>query len=131
MFFGATWCATAIIRASLDEVAADQVEQREQEDPHDIDEVPVESCDLYRRVVVGVELPLPRHRRDDGHDAETDDHVQRMKTGHAEIERIKHLGGSGIVAFPPEIRSWHEVVRELVGIFDRLDAKKCGAEHHG
>src|SRR5438045_6297476 len=102
MLFGATWCATAIIRASLHEVAADQVQQREEEDPHDIDEVPVQSCDFNRCVVIAIELPAPGHDAYDGHDSEADDHVQRVQTGHAEVQRIEDLRSGRVLALPME-----------------------------
>ena len=39
-------------------VPADQIEQREQEDPDDVDEVPVEAADLDRAGVLGVMVPF-------------------------------------------------------------------------
>ena len=41
-------------------VPADQIEQREQENPDDVDEVPVQAGHFDRRVVVGVEAAAPR-----------------------------------------------------------------------
>ena len=40
------------------QVAVDQIEQREQEDPDDIDEVPVEAAHVDRRVVLGAVTSL-------------------------------------------------------------------------
>ena len=46
-------------------MAVDQVQQREQEDPDDVDEVPVQAGDLDRRVVLGGELALAAPDRSD------------------------------------------------------------------
>ena len=44
--------------------SANQVEQREQEDPDEVDEVPVEAGDLDRRVLARAELAAPGLPRD-------------------------------------------------------------------
>src|SRR5829696_6321793 len=67
---------------------ADEIEEREQEDPHQIDEVPVKAHDLDRRVPLRGELPLGGHAGDDRHDHHADDHVGGVQTGQGEIERV-------------------------------------------
>ena len=47
----------------------------------------------------------------------------RVQAGHAEIERVEDLGALRILARPLEVGPWHEVVRELVGVLDDLDAR--------
>lgn len=56
--------------------ALHQVEQREQEDPHDVDEVPVEAEELYRTVIleVGVDAYDPIDHEHGDENAEN--HVQ-------------------------------------------------------
>src|SRR5689334_3264501 len=43
------------------EMAADEIQQREEENPDDVDEVPVEAGDFDRSVVLLVEGVAPRH----------------------------------------------------------------------
>ena len=63
--------------------AADQVQQREQENPHDVDEVPVEAGHFDGRVVVGPNGRRQAMSADHGHEPDADDHVQRVEAGHA------------------------------------------------
>src|SRR5262245_17702463 len=72
-------------------MAADEIENRKQENPHDVDEVPVETADLDGTVVIRRDDPArapPQHPR---HDPEADDHVNRMEPGHDEVEREENL----------------------------------------
>jgi hypothetical protein len=50
-----------------------------QEDPDDVDEVPIEAADLDWGVPLGCEALLMGHPGDDGHDEEPDDHVRRVE----------------------------------------------------
>src|SRR5262249_861781 len=68
-----------------------QIEQREQEDPDNIDEVPVESRHLHRHIVLYRGMPDIDHPAHHPHDQDTDDHMHGMKPGHPEIERKVHL----------------------------------------
>src|SRR5204863_8131031 len=70
----------------------DQVEEREQEDPDDVHEVPVEAGDLHRRVVERPEAALPGPPRHVEDDRDADDHVQRVQPGQAEVEGEEDLG---------------------------------------
>src|SRR5208337_1216979 len=69
----------------------DQVEQGEQVNPDDIDEVPVQPADLHRRVVFRSEAPPPCRVQKPGENADADDHVQRVQSGHDEVKREINL----------------------------------------
>src|SRR5258708_7803078 len=72
-------------------VTADQVKQWEQEDPDDVDKVPVQSEVLHERNVprrVGSGLRSENHV---SQQADADNHVQRVHAGHGEIETEVHL----------------------------------------
>src|SRR6516225_397616 len=97
-------------------VAPDQVEQGEEEDPHDVDEVPVQARDLDRRVVAGADAPRPRHPEEPRHDAEPDDHVKGMEPGQREIEREEYLRRVRLGAVPHEVGTGDEVLVELVPV---------------
>src|SRR5215510_4369695 len=73
------------------DVAADQVEEREEEDPDDVDEVPVQSADLNRAHVVAIDGPVSHPRQHPRHDAKADNHVERVKAGQDEVERKEEL----------------------------------------
>src|SRR5436190_20226513 len=107
---------------------ANQVEQRKQEDPDDVDEVPVETADLDRAVIPGGDRPVPRPAQHDGHDAEADDHVQRVEAGHQEIEREKDLRVREIL--PLELKRWtgNVVFDERLEVLEALDAEKHAAQ---
>src|SRR5262249_50655613 len=104
-------------------VAADQVEEGKEEDPDDVDEVPVEPGDLDRRVVGGADATRPRHPKEPGHDAEPDDHVEGMEPGQREVEREEDLRRVRLGAVPHEVRPGDEVLVELVPVLVALDAQ--------
>src|SRR4051794_7100122 len=68
-----------------------QIEQREQEHPDDIDEVPVQSGDFDRCVVNPVHRPDFHAVPDYAHNPQTDDHVECVKSGHYVIKHKEHL----------------------------------------
>src|SRR5262249_43804218 len=76
-------------------MAADQVKQREQENPYDIDKVPVQAAQLHRRVVFPSELPSVGPQEQPAQQSETDDHVKSMQAGHGKVEREEYLGLPG------------------------------------
>src|SRR3989442_15012006 len=86
VLLGTMWSACSAMH-----VPPDQIQKRKQKNPHDVDEMPVEPADLDGRVVaLGDDAAVypPRHDR---HHAQTDHHVQRMQSGHHEIERKEQL----------------------------------------
>src|SRR4051794_11417452 len=72
-------------------VPADQVEQREEEYPDNIDEVPVQPDVLHGTVPLRSELSAPRPDHEIRHQPEADDHMQRVHSSHREIEREEYL----------------------------------------
>src|SRR3984957_15373981 len=69
--------------------SADQIQQREQKNPHNIDEVPVQADHLQRRVIHFVKPVAPGHDRDDQNNRNSDDHVQRVQPSHEKIKAEK------------------------------------------
>ena len=113
-----------------------EVEQGEQENPHDIDEMPIQSADFDGLVVRAVEVAQVGAHHQPGHDADADDHVNGVQAGHDEVEaeeqrgvaflkesllicRFSHFfaGGVGAVSFvvPLIVRPGHVVVVRNVG----------------
>src|SRR5579875_1870163 len=65
---------------------SDQIEQRKQENPHNIYEVPVQACNLYGIAMPVGKRPASRHDDQSGHNANAHDHVKRMKASEREIK---------------------------------------------
>src|SRR5919112_1927150 len=76
---------------SLPEVRAEEVEQREEENPDDVYEVPVEPEVLHGRVVLGRVAPVPGPPHDGRDYPDADYHVQRVQARHREVEPEEHL----------------------------------------
>ena len=71
------------------DVATDQIEQRKEEDPHDIDEVPVETADFDRGEILRTNFTTTYLGDHPQHDAAAYNHVKGMHTRHHEVERKK------------------------------------------
>src|SRR5258705_9797722 len=96
-------------------VSSEQIEQWKQENPDDVDEVPVEAADLNRAVVLGVDRAAPGPDEHPRHDAEADDHVQRVQPGHREVEREEDLRVPGeLLLLELEAGPRHMMLGELL-----------------
>src|ERR1700738_1223006 len=87
-------------------VAIDQIQQREQENPNDIDEVPVEADVFHGRVVFRREAAAQRFLDEPEKQARSNDHVESVQAGHAAIEGEEKLsvGVGGRVCAGLEIK---------------------------
>src|SRR5580700_3178202 len=122
-------------------VPVDQVKQREQVNPDDVDEVPVKSADLDWSVPLRGEASLPRHDQKPEKDAQADDHVQRVQAGHHKVKREEQLrvmrigvlaGMSGDRHVIETERSAGDVMLlKFFYVFNAFDAKEHDAEQHG
>src|SRR5579864_7294660 len=122
-------------------VTVDQVQQRKQVNPHNVDKVPVETADFQRGVIFRSKVPLPGHDQKPGKNAEPHDHVQRVKPGHDEVESKENLrmAGVGILIGVSRHRDMLEaegcagyvVLVELIFVLDAFDPKEGETEQHG
>src|SRR6266852_4047449 len=127
-------------------MAVDQVQQREQVNPDNIDEVPVQSCVFNGRVVLGSVFAAPRHVGKESEQADADNHVQGVHAGHRKVEREIHFGVMrvGILAFRlgellltgkqfviAEAGSGDVMLLEFFGVFVGLDAQKDETQKDG
>src|SRR5512139_606190 len=90
----ATWLSLGLMGAGSSQqvVPPREIQEREEEDPDDVDEVPVEPESLDHVVVLGRVFPLPgraEEKEDDGH---ADDHVEGVEAGHPEVEGEEEPG---------------------------------------
>src|SRR5258708_20077916 len=72
-------------------VPVDEIKQRKQVNPNDVDEVPVEAADFDGSVVFGSEASFPGCEEKPEKNAEPDDHVERVQAGHNEIKSEENL----------------------------------------
>src|ERR1041385_335946 len=68
-----------------------QIQQREQENPDDVDEVPVEASEFQGCVPLRRKAPAVGHDGDDSHQPDANHHVQRVHAGQREVEREEDL----------------------------------------
>src|SRR5437868_1623187 len=68
-----------------------QVQEREQEDPDDIDKMPIQAGQLDEAFMLSTELPAPGHDEHDGEDHQPAQDVQGVETGHGEVSRCPHI----------------------------------------
>src|ERR1051326_1231911 len=101
------------------DMAANQVQQWEQENPDDIDEVPVEAADLDRIVVLARNRAAVSEPPHDADDADADDHVERVKPGHHELQREEDHSLTGILGFELESQRRDVMLHELAVVFVR------------
>src|SRR3984957_13600939 len=113
----------------------DQIEQREQKNPHNIDEVPIQTHKIDGGTVFGIESPLKRLLDQPNQEAGADNHVQRVQPGHRKVQGEKELrvsvGANGSARLEIEVQARNVVFDEFLVIFDALDAKKHAAEDQG
>src|SRR5438094_10084583 len=105
-------------------MASDEIWQREQKNPHDVDKVPIQAHQFHWGVVLRREAASQRLSEKPQQQSGADDHVQRMQAGHREIQREKKLGVriGGHVRARLKAETWtrNVVLDILVVIFDSL-----------
>ena len=111
-------------------VTTNQIQQWKQEDPHDIDEVPVQAEHFDRRIIVLMEATPSRHKNQRDKNRRTDNHVQCMHTGHGKVKAIEDLHMFGIAdrLVPLKAEAGNMMMMEFVAVLDHLDAEKDKAE---
>src|SRR5213593_4136872 len=102
-------------------MTADQIKKREQENPDDVDEVPVETADLDWNVVLRRNHAANRPPQHERHDPEADDHVQRMQSRHQEVQGEKKLRVAEVLRFEVVVQAGDVVLDELRVVLERLD----------
>src|ERR1700722_11460594 len=113
-------------------MSVDQIEQREQKNPHNIDEVPIQTHQIDRRTVFRRESTAERLLDQPNQKAGADNHVQRVKSGHRKVQREKELrvgvGGCVGARLKIEVQAWNVMLNKLFVILDALNAQEHAAE---
>src|SRR5262249_34321077 len=73
----------------------DEVDDREDRNPDDVDEVPVQTRDLHFRVVAPVDLSAQRQHHDDGQPHHAERHVGPVEAGQHEERRPEQIRPEG------------------------------------
>src|SRR5450631_1615518 len=120
---------------------ADQVQQLKQINPDDIDQGPVQSRVFYRREVARRVMSLPCEDSQHAEEAAANNHMQRVHSGHREIEGKKELGflrvDRNLLAVVVEgvreleSRSGYVVLLEFFAVLETLDDEEGHAEQYG
>jgi hypothetical protein len=102
-----------------------KIEQREKENPNDIDEMPVQTDEVDWRAVLGRETALHRLSDQPNQQACADNHVQGVKPGHREVKREKQLrvgvGSHRGARLKVETQPWNVMLDEFFMILNALD----------
>src|SRR5207249_4464514 len=118
-------------------VPVNQVKQWEQINPHNVHEVPIQSADLNRRVILRRKAATPGHEDQHTEDPNPDNHVQSVHARHRKVKREENLSVPGIdFCFgmarhrfvEAEGRSGHMMFYKFLATFITLDSKKSEAK---
>ena len=116
-------------------VGSDKVEQGEEEDPDDVDEVPVKAGHLNRGVVIRTVFAP---QAVDGQDGNADDHVDGVQSGHREVQgeierepRGPRLMGLVVDLQALVVDPGNQAVIPLLLVLHHLDAKEDASEEDG
>src|SRR5690348_14201904 len=113
-----------------------QVQRRQQEDPDDIDKVPVEPQHVDGRVVLGGEMSAMGEHGDRQDSANSNDHVQGMKASHDPVQEQKQLHRPELFGSQPlvepflliELPSGDQVFFVIDVVLQPLERQKSEAE---
>src|SRR5216683_5272305 len=72
-------------------MTVNQIQQWKQENPNNVDEMPVQPDVLHRSVVLRREASAQRFFDEPDQQARADNHVQSVQPGHAEVQRKEKL----------------------------------------
>src|ERR1044072_3624293 len=97
---------------------SDQIEQWVEEDPDDVDQVPIERAELERRGGAVCESAPRGAYGEAGEHPETDPHMDRGKAGHEKVERIEEMGACRLHLRVMVVLARQRALFELVQVFD-------------
>src|SRR5687768_16137125 len=108
----------------------DQIQQRKQENPNDVDEMPVQAADLDGAGILPRDGSVPCPEQHPRHDSEPDDHVNGVQAGHREIQREEDLRVPEVLGLELERRPGNVMLVELLVVLHPLDAEEDHTEGH-
>src|SRR5487761_241147 len=109
--------------------SSDKVKQREQENPDNVNEMPIKSGDLHMIIAFGRKRSSRCHNDQTGHDPAPDDHMQRMQTCQHKVEDHEKLNMVGMRSRIGKIQRGRKAVQIFVPpFFVELDEEKDKAK---
>src|SRR5689334_13141590 len=111
-------------------MAINQVQQREQENPDHVDEVPVKAADVDRGHVLSGKAAGLRLENQDEEDTHADHHVEGVQSRHRKIKREEELRMALLFELQPfqmEGRTGNVMLVELFLPLERLHAQEDAA----
>src|SRR5262245_10391621 len=110
------WCSSAWCSMDAMVASVDEVEEREQEDPDQVDDVPVQRGVVDRSEVFRGEVTGRGSDQQPDEHEHTDEHVDTVQAGHREVDGEEHVRVLGRRA-----RSLDRVLFVRAQLVDRLD----------
>src|SRR5690242_2019503 len=111
---------------------SNQVKQREQEDPHYVDKVPVQANHFNGRKVIFVEYAPFRLHQQKGEQPQAYDHMQSVHSGHCEIQEEQDLRVVLIARLVIlEIKTRDQMFHPFRVVFETLNNQEDRSEDHG
>ena len=71
-------------------VSSQKIKQWKQENPDNIDKVPIQPRHLDRHIILGAVISLKRRPEQPRHQTKADDHMKGVEAGHYEIDPVKN-----------------------------------------
>ena len=110
-------------------VPPDQIEEREQKDPDDVDEVPIEPCDGDRRVVPFGIGALPCSQTDAAEHGDADRDMHRVQRRRDEVESKEQRNCASLWPAEVEGQAGNEVLLVFAAILDSLEHQEQHPVH--
>ena len=109
----------------------DQIDERKEKDPDDIDEMPVKAEQIDWSVVILEGIHEPGAQCEECDQNHTDRDVERVHTGHQPIDIKEQLGVVWIGRFDVEVAARQETLGNFPRVFETLNDKKERAQNSG
>src|SRR5579871_1517077 len=115
---------SVISSSPLGAITLYQIQQGEQEDPHNIDKVPIQSGHFQHGGMLRSQPADHGHEQDDGENHDAAENVQRVKAGHGEVARRPQVAKGngrrqmqfGMVLFLRALEDFVDALSDLVGV---------------
>src|SRR5512133_287657 len=122
---------SATLRSAIFAPLLDQVDEGEDEDPDEVDEVPVEPRELDRHVVLGRVGARAGLEPDDEQHRHADDDVDPMEAGDEEVERHEDRRPQQLDLLVRVVAAGELAHVEVVRVLDALQHEERDAEQEG
>src|SRR5699024_452257 len=106
----------------------DQIQQGENEQPHHVDQMPVQTGQFERRVVVLAIGSARDAKRQHGVDAYADEQMQRVETGNEVIQAVEQFLDLRVLAALVEVDAGNQVFDVVGVVLHAVDEQESAAQ---